>query len=112
MEEVVVLNGDRQLNTIILNYNKLRKSALVLRALNHELRQDIIELLNNEGELNVTDIYVRLRIEQSVASQHLAILRKAGIVETNRNGKFINYSINKERLNEIADFIDNILTNQ
>ncbi len=111
MEEVVVINGDKQQENIILNYNKLRKSALVLRALNHELRQKIIKLINEEGQMNVTDIYVRLRIEQSVASQHLAILRKAGIVETIRDGKFINYKLSKERIQEIAQFIENILGN-
>lgn len=109
MEEVVVINGDQKQDTIILNYNKLRKSALVLRALNHDLRQNIVKLLNDEGLMNVTDIYVRLRIEQSVASQHLAILRKAGIVETVRDGKFINYQLSKPRIQEIADFVENIL---
>ena len=43
--------------------------------------------------MTVTDIYVKLRLEQSVASQHLAILRKAGVVQTERDGKFIFYSL-------------------
>ena len=81
--------------------NVLRKSVLVLRAVNHELRQQIVKLLDEHGRLTVTEIYVKLRLEQSVASQHLALLRRAGVVTTIRDGKFIYYSIDKDRIAEI-----------
>jgi len=61
---------------------KLKKAALVLRAINHKLRQQIIQLIHQNGRMTVTEIYVKLRLEQSVASQHLAILRKANFVLT------------------------------
>jgi len=47
----------------------------------------------NRNRMNVTNIYVKLRIEQSVASQHLAILRNQGLVKTQRDGKTIWYSV-------------------
>jgi DNA-binding transcriptional ArsR family regulator len=50
-------------------------------------------------------VYAKLKIEQSVASQHLAILRNANIVVTEREGKFIYYTINKQRLAEIGEII-------
>ncbi|PPK87547.1 ArsR family transcriptional regulator [Neolewinella xylanilytica] len=78
---------------------------MILRALNHELRQQIIQLLCDEGSLNVTDIFVNLRVEQSVVSQHLAILRKAEIVIRERKGKFIHYDIDRERLHRINDLV-------
>ena len=46
-----------------------------------------------------------MKIEQSVASQHLAILRKAGVVSSVREGKFIFYSLNKNQLEKIASFV-------
>jgi DNA-binding transcriptional ArsR family regulator len=52
---------------------------------------------------------VKLRLEQSVASQHLAILRRAGIVSTTRDGKFIHYSVNYARLAEVVKFVDELL---
>jgi len=107
MNKVVTIAGETA-SPIELNYQKLKQSALVLRALNHKLRRRIIEMLNENEEMVVTDIYVKLRIEQSVASQHLAILRKAGIVNTTRNGKYILYSLNTERLNEIVTFVEGI----
>lgn len=93
---------------IPVDYGELRKAAMVLRALNHKLRQRIIELLAENKSMTVTDIYVKLRLEQSVASQHLAILRKASVVQTERQGKFIFYSLNKERLTEIGGLVDEL----
>lgn len=79
----------------------LKKAALILRAINHKLRLQMLKLIHAHGKLTVTEIYVKLRLEQSVASQHLAILRRAGLVRTDRDGKFIYYSVNLDRLAEI-----------
>jgi DNA-binding transcriptional ArsR family regulator len=88
---------------------QLKKAALILRAINHKLRQQILKLLHQHGRMTVTEIYVKLRLEQSVASQHLAILRKAGFVDTLRDGKFIYYSVNYERLAEAHEFAKQLL---
>jgi DNA-binding transcriptional ArsR family regulator len=79
----------------------LKKGELVLRALNHKLRQDIINLIHENEEMNVTDIYMRLNLEQTVASQHLSILRKAGFVTTRREGKQVFYSVNYGKLEHV-----------
>ena len=95
---------------VLLDYSELRKAVMVLRAVNHNLRQDIIALLSQNDNMTVTDIYIKLRIEQSVASQHLAILRKAQVVNTERNGKFIYYSLNPERLEQISELVEDLNT--
>jgi DNA-binding transcriptional ArsR family regulator len=89
-------------------YN-LKKAAMVLRAINHKLRQQILKLIDENGRMTVTEIYVKLRLEQSVASQHLAILRKAGFVKTERDGKFIYYSVNTDRLEELNKFVKDLV---
>jgi DNA-binding transcriptional ArsR family regulator len=89
-------------------YN-LKKAAMVLRAINHKLRQQVLKLIDESGRMTVTEIYVKLRLEQSVASQHLAILRKAGFVKTERDGKFIYYSVNTERLEELNKFVKELV---
>ena len=93
---------------ILLNYAELRKAVLVLRAVNHKLRQRIINLLEENNEMTVTDIYIKLRLEQSVASQHLAILRRAGVASTERQGKYIYYSLDKERLKQINRLVEEL----
>jgi len=88
---------------------QLKKAALILRAINHPLRQQMLRLTHQQGRITVTELYGRLRLEQSVASQHLSILRKAGFVQTEREGKFIFYSVNYQRLKEIQQFIGDII---
>ena len=68
----------------------------------------MIDLLEDGDPMTVTDIYIKLRLEQSVASQHLAILRRAGVVITERQGKFIYYSINKDRLAQISTLVEDL----
>ncbi len=93
---------------ILLDYTELRKAVLVLRAINHKLRQRVINLLEENQRMTVTDIYIKLRLEQSVASQHLAILRKAGVVQTERQGKYIFYTLDKERINQISRLVEEL----
>lgn len=104
-EHIILSKGDDEIE---LDYGELRKAVLVLRAVNHDLRKKIIALLEKNEQLTVTDIYVKLRLEQSVASQHLAILRKARIVAHSREGKFIYYSLDKERIEQIAQLIGDL----
>jgi DNA-binding transcriptional ArsR family regulator len=58
--------------------------------------------------LTVTEIFIKLRLEQSVASQHLAILRKAGVLATERDGKFIYYKLNEDRIKEISTIVNDL----
>lgn len=107
--EVLILSkNDVVPEDIKLDFKVTKEAAMILRAVNHKLRQAIIKLLEDNGQLTVTEIYVKLRLEQSVASQHLAILRRAGIVATNRDGKYIYYSLDKERINEITHLADEL----
>jgi DNA-binding transcriptional ArsR family regulator len=94
---------------IKLDYVAVKSAAMTLRAINHKLRQQIIRLLEENKRMNVTDIYVKLRLEQSVASQHLAILRRANIVITERDGKFIHYSLNHKRIAAVAQFVNDLV---
>lgn len=108
IEVFTLKNGKGDKGDIKLVYPELRKTVLVLRAINHDLRKDMVRLLSEAERMNVTDIYVKLRLEQSVASQHLAILRRAGIVDTERQGKYIYYALNRERLKEIDALVQEI----
>ncbi len=104
-ETITLKKGDTKVQ---LDYLAVRKAVLVLRAVNHKLRQRIVDLLEDGEEMTVTDIYIKLRLEQSVASQHLAILRRAGVVATDRRGKFIYYSLDKKRLAQISTLVEDI----
>jgi DNA-binding transcriptional ArsR family regulator len=91
-------------SAVKINFLQTKKAAMILRAVNHKLRQQMLKLLDENKKMTVTELYVKLRLEQSVASQHLAILRRAGIVSTVRNGKFIFYSPDYARITEVIKF--------
>ena len=88
----------------------VKKAILLLRALNHKLRGQILKFIDEKGETTVTDIYQHLLLEQSVASQQLAILRKAGFVKTSRKGKFVHYSLNGERIGQLGLTLKQLLS--
>lgn len=93
---------------LTVDYGVLKRAHLTLRALYHPLRKQMVEIMEQKRKVNVTEIYHKMKLEQSVASQHLAILRRAGIVKTTRDGKFIWYSTNKKRIEEINNLIQDL----
>src|SRR5687768_9448228 len=93
----------------IIDFQLVKKSASVLRALNHKYRQTILEKIAGQGSITVTDLYVALRDEQSIVSQHLRILREAAIVKAVRKGKFIYYQINNQKIDNVQDGVTSIL---
>ena len=96
-------------NSPDIDYNNIKNAAMVLRSLNHILRQQLIKTIHENKRITVTELFGKLGLEQSVTSQHLAILRKAGIVFRLRDGKFIYYSINYPRAKEINLYSKNLV---
>ena len=106
LPQLQLINGTSPLKVDLLHS---KKAAMILRALNHKLRQQIVKLIDEHKKVTVTEIYVKLRLEQSVASQHLAILRRASIVTTIREGKFIYYAVYYTRLEQINKFVEQLV---
>jgi DNA-binding transcriptional ArsR family regulator len=86
----------------------MKTAAHYYRAINNDTRLEILELIHNEGRLTVTAVYKALRLDQTFASQHLAVLRKAGLVNTEREGRLIFYSINYPRLKLLHSVADTL----
>ncbi|MFH1296382.1 MAG: metalloregulator ArsR/SmtB family transcription factor [Bacteroidota bacterium] len=89
-----------------LQLEKLEMGAKMLRAMTHPMRIAIIELLSSTERLSVTEIYEKLNIEQASASHHLIILKNKGILESQREGKMIFYSLKNDKLTEISNSLD------
>jgi len=93
-----------------ISSDTLEVSAEVLRALAHPLRMKILSFIDKNESIHVNKIYNTLKLEQSITSQHLRILRKAGLVAAQREGKFMFYTVNygkiKQAVEAINDFIE------
>lgn len=78
--------------------------AVIFKALGDKTRLDIVRLLRGK-ELCVCDIIDAFSHSQPAISHHLKILKHAGIVNDNRDGKWIFYTTNETVFKEIEIFI-------
>jgi len=85
--------------------------ADLLKALAHPRRLEIIHLLRDQ-ELPVSDIHTMLDLPQANISQHLMVLRDAGIVETRRDGKQIYYQLTDKNIIKASDLLRQVLIEQ
>jgi DNA-binding transcriptional ArsR family regulator len=76
----------------------------VFRALSDPTRREIIKLLR-AGPQNSGDIAARFPVAWPTISRHLAILREAGIVSTERDGSSVRYELNATVLHELVEVI-------
>ena len=75
-----------------------------------ETRVKIIELLKSNGPLGAKNISEMLGITPAAVSQHLKILRQAGLVRSERKGYWIPYSIDEEALENCGQLLSEICT--
>jgi ArsR family transcriptional regulator len=73
-------------------HQSLAEMERVFKALADTTRLRILGLLLT-GEVCVCDIHESLRISQPKASRHLAYLRRAGLVDTRRQGLWVHYRL-------------------
>ncbi len=89
-----------------LQIEKLELASSKLRAMAHPMRIAILELLQYDNKMSVTEIYRKLKIEQAAASHHLNILKNKGILQSQRDGKKIYYTLRSSVLAEILDCLN------
>jgi len=81
----------------------------VFKALASDTRIEMLRLLG-ERALCVGALAARLDISQSAVSQHLGILRRAGLVEADKRGYFVHYSLCDGARQRCREALDDILT--
>ena len=77
-----------------------RLKAELFKTLAHPVRVRALEQLI-DGERSVTELAAHIEVELSHLSQQLAVLRRAGIVETRRDGTTVYYSVKDHHITEI-----------
>jgi ArsR family transcriptional regulator len=72
------------------------------RLLSDPVRLQILDVLSHhEGRVCVCDLEAAVSVKQPTVSHHLGILRRAGLVESERRGVWAYYFLNRERLAEM-----------
>lgn len=77
--------------------------ARFFQGLSDPTRVRILDLLLDEGELNVSEIVDRLDQPQGRVSSHLACLRWCGFVTAERSGRYVRYRIADEHVRQILE---------
>ncbi len=90
-----------------MNSQQFSSHAQLFKVLAHPRRLAIIHLLRKQ-ELNVSQMCEVLNLPQANLSQHLMLLRHAGIVSIQKKGKQILYKLVHTKINEIQNSIKKI----
>lgn len=79
--------------------------ADLFRTLADPTRRAVFERLAGEGELSVGELTAAAGVSQPAVSQHLAVLRQAGLVTERRDGRFVRYAAAPEGLAPLVDWM-------
>lgn len=85
----------------------LIEEAEIFKALGNVKRLKIVNILR-KGEKKVGELEKMVGISQSALSQHLAILRTAGLVSTRREAQSVYYSLSSQKCCKLLELADGI----
>ena len=83
----------------------------ILKAISDETRLKIIDMLSC-GEMCACDILEEFSISQSTLSYHMKILAESGLVNADRDGAWMRYTLNKDKTNKIISFLTQITSDK
>jgi DNA-binding transcriptional ArsR family regulator len=86
------------------------KPSEMFKVLGVDTRVKIINLLKLGGPLEVKHIAEKVGVTAAAVSQHLKILRQAGLVRNERKGYWIPYSIDEEALERCRQVLTDVCT--
>jgi DNA-binding transcriptional ArsR family regulator len=81
------------------------RGSELLKAIAHPVRLEIIVRLKADG-CNVSEIQRNLGLPQSTVSQHLRVLRNAGVLSRRREGTKVCYAIEKKEVLDIIRLLE------
>jgi len=80
----------------------MKKFIKVMKALSDKNRLKIIKILQHKEKLCVCEIQAGLGIAQPTVSKHLQVLEDAGLVSYEKEGLWVNYSLNHKPDNQYS----------
>jgi ArsR family transcriptional regulator len=86
------------------------EASEMFKALAVETRVKILDILKSRGPMGAKGISDIIGITPAAVSQHLRILKQAGLVRSERQGYWIPYSIDEEALEECRKLLNDVCT--
>ena len=94
-----------------LDMTLYRMQASLSKTMAHPIRLAVLHLLK-DGEKTVNELVDAIGASQSNVSQHLALLRHKGLVNTRREGLSIYYSVSDPKISLACDMVRQVLLEQ
>jgi ArsR family transcriptional regulator len=66
----------------------------------------MVQILSDSGEANCVDLTKHAGLAQSTVSEHLRVLKEAGLITDRPDGRWMYYSLNVEGIKELASFVN------
>jgi ArsR family transcriptional regulator, arsenate/arsenite/antimonite-responsive transcriptional repressor len=104
----VIEGGSRPLAQPHIVHEPRNLTSEVFRALSDPIRLELLAMIAAQGPICVCHLEEALQYKQPRISKHLGTLRKAGLVESRREGTWIYYEVNQETLDLATSFIDQV----
>lgn len=83
--------------------------AAITRALSHPARVRIVRLLAEQAECRGAEVFSGIPLAQSTISEHLRVLKEAGLVSSHPVGTAMTYCLSREPLERLVDAVRSIV---
>ncbi len=81
------------------------KNIILLKAIADETRFEIVNALKNEQEVCACKLLELVKCNQSTLSHHMKILVDSELVVSRKDWKWVHYSLNKKKINELIEIL-------
>ena len=91
-----------------ISVENMIKVANILKTIGHPLRLEVLEVLEAEEKLNVSQIKeaIQSKVEQSLLSHHLIKMKDKGILQSKKEGMHVVYRITDRNILKIFDCME------
>jgi DNA-binding transcriptional ArsR family regulator len=87
--------------------NQIPPAIVVLKAISHPLRLEVMRLLCAHKSLSVGELQASLQVEQAVVSQHLKVMKVNGVVLCEKSGTQVHYRLKSSKYKQLLKSLMN-----
>jgi ArsR family transcriptional regulator, arsenate/arsenite/antimonite-responsive transcriptional repressor len=86
----------------------VKRIEKMAKALGDQNRLRMLQTIANKGCVQCMDFMETIQLSQPTISHHIKILTEAGLITTDKDGRFVNLSLNDENLAALISFLSTL----
>ena len=84
----------------------MRQPSAVFEALADPTRREVLTLVGRQGPVTATELAAQLPVSRQAVAKHLAALRGAGLVDSDKCGRDVRYGLRPDGLEHASAWMD------